>query len=343
MLYTIIILSFMMTTLLVNTDGEIIKYAYNLFILIMGAFFVRFINKERFCNAFIGIVYYIALWSIVLFVLWLVAPSIVQLFPSIRNENGIKYYYLGLGFLEDLNQGVLPRMYGIFREPGVFTCYLTLALIMQLFFLREINLKRVAIMCLASLLTFSTAAYILLLLLFVVYFAKQFFNSNPHKKTIRLLLIVTIIVTVVFFVIGPEKVMSVVFNKLNVENSSRDSRFASIYANFLMFLENPIFGKGWNFVEDNFINFAVTGVYKGTHNTNTFMKLLALYGIFTFVGVIGALMSFFIRESKSFIWGILITLIWIVALSNEDMTVNILLYLLPLYAFSNKTKKEEIF
>ena len=340
-LFTVTLLFFMMATLLVNRDGEIIKYAYSMLILMMSAVFISYISKDRFCNAFVGIVYHIALWSIGLFVLWLVAPSLVRYFPSITNESDIKYYYLGLGFLEDLDRGVLPRMYGIFREPGVFACYLILSLIIQIFFLKEMNLKRAVIISLAALLTFSTAAYILLVLVYVVYFAKQLFNNNPHKKTIRLLFCISIIFTFVFFSIGPEKIMSAVFNKLKVENSSRDSRFASISANFLMFLENPLFGKGWNYVEDNFIRFASIGIYNGNHNTNTFLKLLALYGIFPFVGIIGALSAFFIKETKSFVWGMLTALIWIITLSNEDLTVNVLMYLLPFYAFSKETKMEE--
>ena len=336
-----ILVVLMMMTLVINVDIEVIKYIYNIFVILLCALFSRYISRQKFFDSFVLIMYYIAIFAIGLFFLWMVVPQFVRLFPTITNESGLTYYYLGLGFLEELGGGVVPRMYGIFREPGVFTCFLVFALLIQLYFMEYLNIKRVAVISLATVLTFSTAAYILLFLILEGYFIKQIFEKkNKHKKVLLLFFVLAISLAAFFCVIGPERVISLVFNKLNVGNASRDSRFGSVFANFMMFLKNPILGKGWHYVEDNFIEFASQGFYKGAHNTNTFLKFLALYGVIPFLCISCANLSFFRKASKSIFWGIYTTIVWIIALSNEDMTVNILFYLLPLYTFGNEKERE---
>ncbi len=191
--FSLLLITMIILTFLVNQDNEAIKYVYNIFVILLCALFCQKVRCQDFFKAYVNIVCYIALVAIILFTLWMVAAPVVKLFPSITNESGIRYYFAGLGFLEELDAGVLPRMYGIFREPGVFTCYLILALIMDLYFTEQLNIKRVLILSLGSLLTFSTAAYILLFMLLVGYFTKQIFDSYSNNKKVFKLLITLII------------------------------------------------------------------------------------------------------------------------------------------------------
>lgn len=339
--FSVGIVFFMMMTLVINADTtEIIKYIYNAFVIFLCAIFCKYVSRQRFFSCVATIMYYMSIFAIALFFLWVVAAPVVRIFPSITNESGITYYYLGLGFLEELSAGVLPRMYGVFREPGVFTCFLMFALIIQLYFMENLNIKRVAIISLAAILTFSTAAYILLFTILCGYFLKQLFSrENKHKKVWFLFFVLVASITIIFLVIGPERVMNLVFNKLNVENASRDSRYGSIETNIKMFMQNPALGKGWGYVEDRFIYYANEGLYKGAHNTNTFLKFLALYGICPFMCIAVTTFMFFKKASESVIGGLFLTIVWIVTLSNEDMTVNILFYLLPFYAFGRSAKR----
>lgn len=341
--FLLLLTTMMILTFVVNQDNEVIKYLYNAFVILLCGLFCKKVKFQDFFKAYVNIVSYIALFAIILFMLWMVAAPVVRLFPSITNESGIRYYFAGLGFVEELNFGVLPRMYGIFREPGVFTCYLILALIMELYFTEQLNIRAVLIISLAAILTFSTAAYILVSILLVGYFTKQLFgSSHKNKKVFRLLIALVILIMTVFLLIGPEKIFGIVFNKLKVENSSRDSRFGSISANVQIFLESPMLGKGWEYVEDKFVYFASLGTYRGAHNTNTFLKILAIYGVAFFICMIVTTYIFFKKESRSIYWGIFLTIMWIVTLSNEDMSVNILFYLFPFYALENNRKNERI-
>ena len=334
------LLTFMMViTGLVNWDTEIIKYLYNIFVVLLCMLFTSVIKRHVFFGSFSYIMSVLSTFSIALFLLATAAHPLVRFFPTIENENYVRYHFLGLGFLESLNAGVLPRMYGIFREPGVFATLLTMALIIELFFVERLNAKRVIVFSVAVILTFSTAGYILLFSLYAVFLAKLISRGSSRvSREILLLLFLLMIGLVVFFLfIDMQTVIRVVFNKLFTVNSSRESRLGSIAANLSMFQENPLLGKGWYFVEDEFIGYSAMGTYRGEHNTNTFLKFMALYGIVpAFVMGVGMFLLFK-RECKGNVLSFVIVFLWLVALSNEDLSVNILFYLLPMYGLYDQT------
>ena len=338
--FTLVLAVMMVLTQAVNRDTEYIKYIYNIFVLALCLLFSNYFERNRFFNAFVGTLYYIALFAIIFFVLWNVASPMLRRLPGIVNESGMRFYFYGLGFLGNVRAGTIQRMYGIFREPGVFACYLALAMIIQLFFIDRLNIKRVLVLAIAAVLTFSTAAYIVVAVVLIGYFLKQAFQKREkrHEKVWTLLAVLLVVLSAIVIWIGPERIMNLVFNKLKATNSSRDSRFGSIEANLRMFLQNPILGKGWNYVELNFSRYAGASIYQGNHNTNTFLKILALYGIVPFSCIFYGVYRFFRRESKAVFWGLFLTAMWMVALSNEDFSVNILFYLLPMYGI----KKDEI-
>ena len=118
-------------------------------------------------------------------------------------------------------------------------------------------------------------------------------QAIKNKKVFRLLIALVILIMTVFCSLARKKIFGIVFNKLKVENSSRDSRFGSISANVQIFLESPMFGKGWEYVEDKFVYFASLGTYRGAHNTNTFLKILAIYGMAFFICMLGYKYIFF--------------------------------------------------
>ena len=331
----------MMTTMIVNGDGDIIKYIYNIFMIILVMVLTINISEEKFIEMFTNIMYIISIFAVILFLIGFFLNPAYKMMPYISNENYLRYYFFGLGFLEDLPVGSIPRIYGIFREPGVFACYLTLALLLELLSKKETDIKKALFYLLAAYTTFSTAAFTLCIVCLSVYFLRMLFqgNSEQRRKMFKIVIITVFIITGCVMFMGSERVYELVFNKLHVENSSRDSRFGSIAANLSMFYTNPIVGRGWNFVEDNFIYFASTGVYAGTHNTNTLLKLLALYGLFPFTILVMFLVKFFKKRTRSIFYGLVLTAIWVIALSNEDLSVNVILYILPFYGIYTLTNR----
>lgn len=160
--------------------------------------------------------------------------------------------------------------------------------------------------------------------------------KNIKKNSAKILLVIIIGVVIALRFIDIDLIFRIVFNKMGVENASRDSRFASIPANLSMMLLNPLTGKGWTFAEQNFQVFAEKYYTLGLHNTNTIFKMLAVHGVIYVMIVLRYLFKFWIKNSDSIITGVIATIIVCIILSNEDMMVNPLIYIFVFYSIEQK-------
>ena len=76
--FTLVLAVMMVLTQAVNRDTEYIKYIYNIFVLALCLLFSNYFERNRFFNAFVGTLYYIALFAIIFFVLWNVASPMLR-------------------------------------------------------------------------------------------------------------------------------------------------------------------------------------------------------------------------------------------------------------------------
>ena len=337
-LYLLLVLAFLnIVTMLVSGDG-LLKYVYQIFILFSALIIANNLQIEDFIEKYNKIIFILSIGSIIIFILNLFFSSIVMLFPQIVNDADNVFYYMGFGFVNFPEYDVFPRMYGIFREPGVYMIFLFLAILFEVLSEKEPSIKRSMVYIIAMLLTFSTAAYILIAASVVLMLIKlSSDNSNSRKTRIfKVFLVSILVITVVVFIIGADIVFGKVFRKLYVENASAASRMGSIVTNLRIFYPKPIFGNGWLYLEENFEKLAhLYGYIGGGHNTNTLLKILAIYGIPYFTIMVIGMFSFWKKINRSLLLAIVVFVLWIIALSNEDLSVNILTYILVFYGFSN--------
>ena len=337
-LYLLLVLAFLnIVTMLVSGDG-LLKYVYQIFIMFLALIIVNNIRLQDFAKHYNKVIFVLGIAAIIIFVINMFFTSLVTVFPKILNDNDYVYYYMGLGFASIPEYDAIPRMYGIFREPGVFMIFLFLAVIFDVLSDKEPSIKRSAVYIIAMLLTFSTAAYILIAASVVLMFIKLSSDKSNNRKirVFKIFLASVLAIALVIFFIGTEEIFSLVFKKLYVDNSSAASRMGSIETNLRIFYPKPIFGNGWSYLEDNFEKLAhLYGYIDGGHNTNTLLKILAVYGIpYFFIMAIG-IFGFWKKVNRSIFLGVLVFVLWIIALSNEDLSVNILTYILVFYGFSN--------
>lgn len=342
LLFSVALMILNVLTFIINRDGDYFKFIYSCLLIVLSLFVVTFIKIDEFIEAYSNILYFLACFSIVLFLVAYFVPELVNVFPILTNEEGFHYSFLGFGAVQKTFASALPRMYGIFREPGVFGCLLSFAIVIELFFKEELSIKRTVILSLAAMLTFSTAAYIVLFMLVALYLVNDFLGGRVGKKSTIFLVVFVLIALFLLLEIVIGRFLGFVFDKLFVDNSSRDARFGAISANLRMFFENPIVGKGWSFVQNNYISYAEIGLYESRHNTNTFLKYLSIYGVIAFGVLVTGTYKFFKIASKNMILGWLLMALWVVILSNEDFTLNIMFYILPLYGFSGIDNKNPI-
>ena len=137
----IIIIFMIIMTMVINLDLNV-KYGYEILLCLIAYNIANQVVFERFARVYSDIMEFLSLFAIVTFVIYIIYPGIFGVFPVITNKSSLDYIFLGLSVLPKELLGVVLRMYGIFREPGVAIIFVNLALLFELF---VINSQRLAI------------------------------------------------------------------------------------------------------------------------------------------------------------------------------------------------------
>lgn len=167
---------------------------------------------------------------------------------------------------------LLLRNSGIFHEPGAFSLYLMLAIIINTFFTRNTLDRKNIVLSIIILTTFSTAGYVLLALFLVYAIPKS--KMNPILQF--LIFFIMIIITIKtyrsedFLKSKIEEHYSTQLNAVE-RNEPGQGRFYSFFKALELVKQNPFFGKG--------ILIANRPVESGVYYDWGPMGLFANYGI----------------------------------------------------------------
>ena len=149
------------------------NYIYRAAIIIASAFLVLLYDYKRIFHIYNKIMKFLAIWSCIAWLISVLSPEVIELFPVISNSQSLEYHFLGFSnvcYIEGLSRNL-----SIFREPGVYVIFLVIALISEIHILDNKGRKlNIILYCVALFTTFSTAGYILLFALAIYYlFAKH--------------------------------------------------------------------------------------------------------------------------------------------------------------------------
>lgn len=301
------------------------NYIYRGVIMLSAAFFALVFDTKRFFEIYNKIMKFLTLWSCSVWLISVLFPTFIKMFPIISNYESRDYYFVLFSNVSYFDG--LSRNFGIFREPGVYTIFLIVALIGEMLILdnkwKKLN---IVLFCIGLFTTFSTAGYILL-------FALAAYYLFVYHDSIKESVIILIAILLGFLVAYQFGMLDMVFEKFSDGTNmygSWFSRMSSITKNFEITLENPVFGIGRYALYD--ITLAVDGVYVAEANTNTILIGSAAYGAaFGVLTLFSCLrFSYYICKKRIFST-IVIFLILIAALSNEDMGQNYLYYLIVFF------------
>ena len=330
--YVYIFLGLIAITMISNFDINV-KYGYELLLVVIAFFISRKILFQDFAQAYCEIMMILTCFAVVSGVVFMISPNVISSFPVIANKGGLYYYNLGLSVIPLSVYGDYYRLYGIFREPGVAMIFINIGLLFELFILEKKQKIGVVIFLAGIVLTFSTAGYFVALMILGAYLL-----SSNLKSSYRLWGTFCVVILVIA-VIRNEFVQNLVFSKFSNEDSmSTAARFGSFYNNINLLIDNPLnifCGLGYQYVEDAFVQIGNQFHGQG-HNTNTILKELAVHGIFFFILILTRFYNFFtiwIRDKKIVI--ILLILATMAAFCNEDLTVNIILFIFIFYSSRN--------
>jgi hypothetical protein len=324
----LIFLSFLIT-MVINTDYRT-GYYLEFLVVFLAAIISNRISFKDFTYYFSKIVSVLAGISIIIFSIAIISPDVIHLFPTIMNYGGVEYNSLLLCNVMKTN--TLPENISVFREAGVFVIYLLFAVIIELYYNKEINIRRLLIFLIGIITASSTAGYIVLAFLLFIYILK---TSNTNIKIGFSILIA------LFLIFFYQTLVTQVFDKLDNQSSdyrSTLSRVSSFAIPFMIFIEhfNGIglskFGEFYIDYSQRFfgIAFSPTG-----ESTNTILNTFAIFGVIYGSVLIYGIYRFsrIFKSSKINIFTVFFALLMMT--STQELRFSLFFNLIVMYGFIN--------
>lgn len=295
-----------------------------IFALSFGFFTSFLMPRREFQYIFAKIIKFIALFSIVCYVL---RPIILHIpgLPVLDNRINT-VIFLGLCNIDNISTGIY-RNWGPFWEPGVFQCYLILAVVFMMSMREKFTFRDIVICSVAIVTTLSTTGIICLFMVFLGY---CFETGKVTKKNVRYGLIgVCAVLAVVIFIYNNDSIRYMIFAKLyknNYEYISMASRTGSITANIIALMHNPFFGVGarnLNVVVENFFTQTYGNFGWGYANTNGLLMNFSMFGVFLGVPYLYLLYKYAMSFDLKKITGWILFAILLIELSSEPFVYSL--------------------
>lgn len=269
----LLILSIIVIVLNILRDQAIGDNFLLLLPLLVGFLIATRIPIKICVNCFCNLMYFLTLYSLFLYSVCLIIPSLSSSLPYLSNvydssasiHNGI--------FSVVISGASVFRNYGFTWEPGAFALLLCIATFCTLHCYQVVNKKRLLVFSIAIITTFSTMGYIVLLLVFL----STLNARSTNRRKIGILLIGGILIIIAFQI---PFMQELVFGKLNGLTSSAndvsettEARINAIIYPGIAFLGHPFFGVGYE--EFKFINMHLCNSVA----TNTIINWFAIFGL----------------------------------------------------------------
>ena len=333
-----LLLFFMIVSSIINHENTL-TFISRMLTLMLGYSISSNVRREQFYHCFDNAMTVIAISALIMETLAYLIPSLVRSLPKVYNTAGTLHYSFFLSSIYERNNigNLLIRTSGIFWEPGAFAIYLTFALIIQLFVLERIKVKRVVLYLVALFFTFSTTGFVTVAVLILAYLLSH--RSSDLSKYVKMIFAALIAAVLIFSLsVENNELFIRVFGKLTSGTSSATTRYSSIYNGLQVALRHPLFGvasqsQGYmaNFV-DAYGNPYSSGGYI---ITNTVVGYTVNYGfIFGFVFVYGHF-KFIKQYAKSLFEIIMLLATFMLAYSGERL-FSFLPFVFIFYGFINE-------
>ncbi len=310
------------------------NYIYRLAIMLCALLLVLNGYREQACKDFCSIMLFLSVWSIGVFIIANILPTLMGKLPTITNSQGVQFANTLFSVTTSSRSYGVIRNQCIFREPGVFVVFLTIAFIFEILHGdAEKKVRHIIVFTIAMLTTLSTAGYIVLASLYVYLIL---LNKELNKKKPVIILVILVSLIVLITQTDFLKTDSAIFSKFAIGSNSYGSWFArlsSLTENIKIAIKNPLFGVGRYSLYN--IVLAESGKYIAVDNTNTILIGLAAYGfLFGALLIIGC-WSFIRDKKRALLFDVFLLLVLFMALSNEDLGQNILFYFIVFYGIAN--------
>lgn len=299
---------------------------------------VQQFSFEKFATVFEKAMFVMAVYSLIVYAVALIAPQIIRSLPVIENIAGNKYYCAGLANISKngLNSGTLFRSAGIFREPGMYQIFLNISFCIYLFYQKGASIFKIAIYILAVFSTISTTGIAAMLLIFVIFTI----TSKVRRKWLIVFFLLAAVALLYALTSRYDIFLNAITKIENEDDMSTVARLYSIVANIKIWLSHPILGSGMDTNSRLFprLIISATGV-DVADNTNTYMYILSCFGIVPFLIFIAGLY----RTSKTIInkHAILLLVVFLMMLAGENLLYSSFAWIFAFYGYARSAVAEE--
>ena len=277
---------------IINGENLIVlsKYVFSFFTVMCV---VNKFGRENYIKAFIRIMFYLSIVSLVGYLLFIVFPSLSNTM-IVNNANNISFsnYYIYVHLTQ--RNSSFYRNWGMFWEPGGYQIFLCLACMFEAR-KEKPSFRIISILLITVFTTFSTTGYIGGLLIIFYLLIKS--SSMKKMRSLKIGLIGLTTIFVMVFLLNKNYFSSTsdytVFGKIinffdkdyqSGRVTSSSIRYYSLVKPLDVFLKNPLFGVGQTKLID------LTYEYTIGMNLCTMINWFAIYGlIFGLILVIGLL------------------------------------------------------
>lgn len=316
--------------MLLKRDWQMM-YISILLCVLYGIFLTFFIDLRELAKCYVVILTVVGVYSILAaYGLRLLADREICPIPIIYNPAHIRFYFLGT--YVPLNY-VKMRNFGLFREPGVYQYFLTLALILNNYVVswkKERSLWLCNVLLAVTMLTTMATGGVagLGLLVIVVFFERKLYRD---KRVIALALVLLLLLALAVGLIVMEQgelyweLYSMVYGKIFNEEKNSTERVDAIVSDFRFFLDDPLVGGKIADVLDAVEN-----------NTTSTMLMLAFFGIAGGLLHIGSWLAL-VWSGKRKIWvNISLVLIAFLSFNTQNLIADPFFWLMPMMALTEK-------
>ena len=334
----ILLLVFLYVVSSLISGGLKIGFIYNIVLLVAAMVYSNRFSLDFFREAYCKIVAFLAVFSVVIYLLNIFVPSVLSILPALYNTAGNEFHS---AIFSVTFPSLLFRNFGLFREPGVFMVYLNTALFFE-WFSDKSSTKRVFIYLFTLLTTVSTAGFLIGAIIFsggLLYNA----GGTLHKKQIKNAFLALPLVLIAYSVIksGDNIYSTLLLDKVaDGGTGTAIIRVASFTVPMEIFLSHP-FGvgpDGFNALFPVYTARMYGESFDGDLATATLFKQLAVYGILVFVFYFAAFVSFIKKCYRKGYLRFLLFVVLFLALGNEDMRTSLLFNMMIAYGLTS-TKK----
>ena len=301
-------------------------------VMFSASMIVQYYSFERFAYLFDNFITALCVYS--LFLYFLVVAGVVS-GNSVSNAVGVPV--IQLGGLIFFGNDIVIRLSSIFREPGVFMIYINLAYMFNIMLDRRISTLRLAVYIMAIIATVSTAGIIIFALLSLIYFRKS------AGLNMSFVFYIALIGLGAYFLMSNEALFDKFFGKLDsdYEGGTTIARISSLVIPFYIAINNPLVGCGIDHFKDQYIAYGnqIFHLYLDPQGsgTNTLMNMAAMFGIWFGLWALYELFKLTKRYGKRPLAILLLLLSLLFMFSNENMTYNVIFYIIIYYGLHSKS------